>query len=492
MLADRLASDPGSGMRGEGGWFLHMPAFRSTVMAWGGAALALGFVAASLLLTASVQGHRQRIADMVRASEALLRSGEALAELEQALCTDTDDVATPRSRAAAALAGALELLERGHAKELVERRPGAAEIRSRRDLLAALHDELQAAPSPDPAGLPGRIGHARAAVGANIWLLRSESARLSASLWSRWRGISVLLVLACLLAILSVFQLHRMGRQNESLRAAQAALAESEEARFHSQKLEAVGRLAGGVAHEFSNLLTVIGGLAELLQHELGPRAPGSRELAGIQDAVRRATRLTRELLSFSSLPRAEACTLDLNEALRGLEPWLRGLCGEGTTLELRLMPRPLPVHIDPARLEQVLVNLASNARDAMSGRGKLTIETDLVEDPARDGRRCACLAVADTGMGMSLAVLERAFEPFFTTKERGKGTGLGLAICQGIVTQAGGTIRAESVPGHGTLFEIQLPLSAEPVRELVPAARARAAVPAVASGRGDGAGAGP
>jgi two-component system, cell cycle sensor histidine kinase and response regulator CckA len=234
----------------------------------------------------------------------------------------------------------------------------------------------------------------------------------------------------------------------------------------HAQKLEAVGQLAGGIAHDFNNLLGVIGGYAEMAARAVRHDEAASRPLEQVLRAAQRAAELTRQLLAFSRRQELQPRVLDLNEVVAEIEPMLRRLIGEDVGLELALDRAPACVRADRGQLEQVVANLAVNARDAMRHGGKLTLRTSrarLDEDSeprmagARVGRH-AVLAVADTGHGMDAATLARIFEPFFTTKESGKGTGLGLATVHDIVAQNGGHIRVSSEPGRGTTFEIWLP----------------------------------
>jgi len=222
-----------------------------------------------------------------------------------------------------------------------------------------------------------------------------------------------------------------------------------------AQKMEAIGRLAGGVAHDFNNLLTVIGGYADVLASSTGDAhmREAAREIGAAAD---RAAGLTRQLLALSRRQLAKSKIVDLNAQIRGLEPVLRRTLPESIELELVLDPELPRVEADPSRLDQVLLNLALNARDAMPSRGRLRIET------RRDAsQRKLYLLVSDTGTGMTEDVRERAFEPFFTTKAAGEGTGLGLSTTYGIVQQAGGSIALDSAPGCGTRVSIELPAAA-------------------------------
>ncbi len=233
-----------------------------------------------------------------------------------------------------------------------------------------------------------------------------------------------------------------------------------------AQKLEAVGRLAGGVAHHFNNLLTVIEGHSRFLLQELDPASPLHRDAQRVLDASGQASELTRQLLTFGRRQRIRAATVNLNDLLAETCVLLRHVLGEEVTLQLRLAPELEEILADPAQIEQVIMNLLTNARDAMPEGGVLTIETanaELTEGasvshlPARPGGY-VLLAIADTGVGMAPEVKAHLFEPFFTTKEVGKGTGLGLAAVYGIVEECGGCIDVTSEPGRGTTFRIYLP----------------------------------
>jgi PAS domain S-box-containing protein len=234
----------------------------------------------------------------------------------------------------------------------------------------------------------------------------------------------------------------------------------------HAQKMEAVGRLAGGVAHDFNNLLTVITGRSQLLLLKLAPASPLRRDVELVEETAHRASALTRQLLAFSRKQMVQPRIVDLNEVVRGMETMLSRLIGEDIALTTHLDRTAGCVRADPAQLEQMIVNLAVNARDAMPLGGRLTLETSYVrldEGFARQhvGLRPGPhvrLTVRDTGVGMDGLIKAHLFEPFFTTKGPGKGTGLGLATVYGIVTQSGGAIRVESEPGQGATFTIELP----------------------------------
>jgi len=242
-----------------------------------------------------------------------------------------------------------------------------------------------------------------------------------------------------------------------------------EEQVAHTEKMDAVGRLAGGIAGDFNNVLTVISGYAELLRGEVPVTSPIRRFADEIIYAGERAATLTRHLLAFSRGPGVEPRPLDLNAVISGMEPMLRRLLGQ--SVELILLPGlgVGRVQADPAQIEQVIANLAANSRDAMPKGGKLVIETDNVEIEQAGSDNLGVppgsyvmLAVSDTGVGMSPETRSRLFEPFFTTKDPGKGSGLGLATVYGVVKQCEGQITVYSQPGCGTIFEIYLPWARE------------------------------
>src|SRR5437763_15141727 len=230
--------------------------------------------------------------------------------------------------------------------------------------------------------------------------------------------------------------------------------------------MEAVGRLAGGIAHDFNNLLTVITTYVDLLLEDLGREDPKREDVEQVRKAAEGATALTRQLLAFSRQQVLEPKVVSMSAVVSGVEKMLRRVIGEDVDLATRLDPDVGSVKADVGQLEQVLMNLAVNAHDAMHTGGKLTIETGNAEhDPAYEReheaaavRRFVMLAVSDTGSGMDEASKARIFEPFFTTKEPGKGTGLGLATVYGIVKQSEGFIWVYSELGRGTTFKIYLP----------------------------------
>ncbi len=244
-----------------------------------------------------------------------------------------------------------------------------------------------------------------------------------------------------------------------------------EEQLRQSQKLEAVGRLAGGVAHDFNNILMSIMGAADLLLMELGPGDPARSEAVEIKQAVERGAGVTRQLLAFSRRQATRTRLFPLGGVVHGMETMLRRLIGPEIQFEIECGDEPTFVRADPGQFEQVVMNLVINARDAMPAGGRLTVrveELDIDDSSAAtqtEGRpgRYARLSVADTGTGMSEQTRAKLFEPFFTTKEQGKGTGLGLSIVYGIVKQSGGHISVSSELGRGATFFIYLPMAPAP-----------------------------
>jgi two-component system, cell cycle sensor histidine kinase and response regulator CckA len=257
-----------------------------------------------------------------------------------------------------------------------------------------------------------------------------------------------------------------------------------EEQLRHAQKMEAVGQLAGGIAHDFNNILTVIRVHSQFLTEALAERDPRRTDALEIERASDRAASLTKQLLAFSRRQILQPRVLDLNETFKGVEPMLRRLIGEDISIVTRLESKLGHITADRGQLEQVLMNLVVNARDAMPKGGTLTIATDDItideNDPLAEeikAGRYARLEVVDTGCGMDAVTRRRVFEPFFTTKEQGKGTGLGLATVYGVVQQSGGTITVESELAAGSTFRIYLPCV--PVPPAPDAASAVLATPA-------------
>jgi signal transduction histidine kinase/CheY-like chemotaxis protein len=329
-----------------------------------------------------------------------------------------------------------------------------------------------------PAALAVNLGFAAAAVLAMVVLavaLHTKSAVLKARLdesLRREREVAE-----------KHAALEREGAERQRLEAEEKKL--REELR-QSQKLEAIGALAGGVAHDFNNLLTAINGYAALAIEALPESDPVRQDLEEIRKAGARAAELTRQLLAFGRRQVLKPQVVDLSAAIAGVERLLRRLIGEDVQLVTERCGGEARVRVDPGQLEQVLVNLAVNARDAMPGGGTLTLRTSAVTLSEEEARRypegCpgewACIEVRDTGVGMEPRTLARVFEPFFTTKERGKGTGLGLSTVYGIVRQSRGFVSVESERARGTTFRIFLPRErAEPCTAAPLPAPARAPV---------------
>ncbi len=248
-----------------------------------------------------------------------------------------------------------------------------------------------------------------------------------------------------------------------------------EESLRHAQKMEAVGQLTGGIAHDFNNILGTILANSEFLIEELGANDPRLEDAKEIKTAAQRAATLTRQLLAFSRKQVLELRVTELNPIITNVERMLRRLIGEDIELSVRLSHDLANVQVDQGQIEQVLLNLAVNARDAMPRGGKLLIETANVDFEISSGGirpgRYVVITVTDTGIGMDAETQQRIFEPFFTTKELGKGTGLGLATSHGIVAQSGGYITVYSELGHGTAFNVYLPCAGEqPSMSLRPA----------------------
>ncbi len=250
-------------------------------------------------------------------------------------------------------------------------------------------------------------------------------------------------------------------------KSAEEALKQSEDHLRQSQKLEAIGRLAGGIAHDFNNLLTLIIGSNNLLAKALPAGSPESGRVEQIRHAANRAALLTNQLLAFSRKQVIQPRVLDLNDAVMQISKMLTRVIGEHIRLEVVLGARPGLVKADPVQMEQVMLNLAVNARDAMPHGGTLTIETGQAEVGEGDAGGAVpnlskgsyvTLVVRDSGIGMDAATQAQCFEPFFTTKEVGRGTGLGLATVYGIAQQSGGTVAVASAVGRGTTFTVYLP----------------------------------
>jgi signal transduction histidine kinase len=338
---------------------------------------------------------------------------------------------------------------------------------SRRPVSGASH---RGAPLLDPLLFGGWMtyGSVLVAFAVGIWVMVIEQ-RNDLVLLMHGFAVVALLVLRQVLAVRDVRQLTHGLEAKVAERT--RALEESQAAILRTARLEALGRLAGGVAHDMNNLLTGILGYAELIEHASPPGDARGEDAQEIRKSVERGARLTRQLLAFARKQPGHAMVLDPLVLATDLEGLLRQVLGRDIALELRRTGGYGRVRIDPGQFEQVIVNLAVNARDAMPEGGRLTIEVaDVQVDEAEAARLPGSLAgtfvhmrIADTGHGMTREVLARIFEPFFTTKGEGKGTGLGLATCYGIVNQAGGFVTVQSEPGVGTSFDVHLPLTGAP-----------------------------
>jgi signal transduction histidine kinase/CheY-like chemotaxis protein len=289
----------------------------------------------------------------------------------------------------------------------------------------------------------------------------------------RWAAVHGIFVGAASIANVVSWRLNEDVRR-ETKEADEAQLAKVEEQLLQSQKMEAVGQLAGGVAHDFNNLLTVISGYGELALNHLNDGERARADIEEMRKAAARAGSLTQQLLAFSRRQVLRPAVLDLNAVVAETETMLRRLIGEDVVVATALDPRLGRVEADPVQIQQVLVNLALNARDAMPDGGRLTIETanaELDETAARTAGEVApgsyvMLTLTDTGCGMDVETQARAFEPFFTTKGPAKGTGLGLSTVYGIVKQSGGCVAVASEPGEGAVLRVFLPRSDEPLDE--------------------------
>jgi two-component system cell cycle sensor histidine kinase/response regulator CckA len=258
---------------------------------------------------------------------------------------------------------------------------------------------------------------------------------------------------------------------------AEEALRKSEEQLRQWQRVEAIGRLAGGVAHDFNNLLMTILGCSELLLRDFDPGDSRREEVEEIRRAAQRATSLTHQLLAFGRRQVLQPRVLDLNEIVENMNRMLKRMIGEDIQFLTILTPGLWPVKVDPGQIEQVIMNLVVNARDAMPEGGRLTLETSNMNLDEEYARRhisvkpgpYVMMAVTDTGCGMDAVTRSHLFEPFFTTKEKGKGTGLGLSTVYGIIKQSGGNIWAYSEVGRGSTFKVYLPRTEGAVKSYKP-----------------------
>jgi two-component system, cell cycle sensor histidine kinase and response regulator CckA len=279
------------------------------------------------------------------------------------------------------------------------------------------------------------------------------------------------------------YEVQGIARDISERRHAEAERRRLEEQLLQAQKMESIGTLAGGIAHDFNNLLTAILGNTQLAIEGLTPGSQDHELLVEIEQAARRAAALTNQLLAFSRRQRLERQAIDLNATMNELLNMLRRIIGEDVEIQLDLAPESPAVFADPAQIQQVVLNLAVNARDAMPSGGRLRIATRSVQLDATESQTYPWaqpgsytqIVVSDNGAGMDDTIQQRIFEPFFTTKEQGKGTGLGLAVVDGIVKQHGGFIKLASQAGQGATFTIVLPAAAAPAPLAAPQPQAPA-----------------
>jgi len=286
-----------------------------------------------------------------------------------------------------------------------------------------------------------------------------------------WWDLRRALYAASTASLLLILVLAWVARLRHNLVVQMTLRSNLEEQLLHAQKMESIGRLAGGVAHDFNNYLTIVLGYTSMLLEQFPDKGAIRSRLSTIRDVGQKTATLTRQLLAFSRKQVLQPVPCNLNDIISDAKSALLPLIGEHIGIEMRLQPVE-PVNIDPGQFLQVLINLSVNARDAMPNGGKLTFETTMQELGERDTPpefglapgRYVCVSVTDTGMGMNQATRQHVFEPFFTTKAAGRGTGLGLAVVFGIVKQSHGHIDVESSPGKGACFRIYLPISEKQV----------------------------
>jgi PAS domain S-box-containing protein len=309
--------------------------------------------------------------------------------------------------------------------------------------------------APGQSSLTDRLAQARdghAATGIEVRCLRRDGSALDANLWNALLRDSTGAVIGLIETVADVTERKLLEQQV-----------------LQAQKMDAIARLASGVAHDFNNLLTVISGYTNLLLGKLGPGDPARGDLEQVARAAERAADLTQQLLAFSRRQLVRSTMVDVAALVAEVQPILKQVAGDGVHLTATIAPRLPPVCADPGQVEQVLLNLALNARDAMPEGGDITVEASAATLDAEAAALAGVgagnyivIRVRDTGEGMTPDVQARVFEPFFTTKEQGKGTGLGLSTSYGIIRQNNGNIGVSSQPGKGTVFTIWLPVAAE------------------------------
>lgn len=272
-------------------------------------------------------------------------------------------------------------------------------------------------------------------LGADDYLLKDRLARLAA-------------------AVTGAMEKHRLRIERAN---AESAMQAKQEQLLHAQRVESIGRLAGGILHDFNNLITVVMGSTTLALDEIGQHHPSAHLLHQVLAASQRAAELTHQLLAFSRRQSGPRQTLNLSEVVSTFAPLAQQMLGANRQLRTDLAPSLPPIHADRVQVEQVLMNLLLNARDAMPKGGTVTVSSD---QATADGRDFVRLRVRDSGIGMSPDIRKQVFDPYFTTKPAGAGTGLGLSTAQAIVHHAGGSITVDSAPHHGTQFEILFPVA--------------------------------
>ena len=284
------------------------------------------------------------------------------------------------------------------------------------------------------------------------------------SWWTAQRVATMAVALAGAVALLFSYVVllrRQVQRQTALVQERLRAETELKERYRQAQKMEAVGRLAGGIAHDFNNIMTVVLGYSEILELELEGNREQLASVHEIRKAAERAASLTRQLLAFGRVQKLESSIVDLNVVVTGMREMFTRLLGGGIEVVAQPADAPVTITTDRPQLEQALLNLAVNARDAMPDGGRFTMAVSRREDAA--GQATGVLTIGDTGSGIAVEAQPHVFEPFFTTKDVGQGSGLGLSMVYGFVQQSGGTIRFESTVGTGTLFEMAFPLAAAP-----------------------------
>jgi PAS domain S-box-containing protein len=397
-----------------------------------------------------------------------LLASQAAISLENAeLYADLRRECAERRQAEAALTKSKALLQ-----TIIDSAPAAICVKDREGRYLLVNEYFARAMRTDRAGLLGKLDtdlftpeEAAVIHGADLRVLETRSPIELEEVIRLHDGVHTFLANKAPLTDLSgeIFGVCGVETDITGRKQAEAALRQTEEQLRQAQKMEAVGNLAGGIAHDFNNLLSIILSYSTVLARDLEPDDPKRADLQEIEAAGLRAAELTRRLLAFGRKQVLQPVIVNVNDTLRGMERMLRRLIGEDIELTLTTDPALGRTRIDPGQLEQIIMNLSLNSRDAMPRGGKLTLRTsnvelDPVDHPGRAVGPHVMLEVTDTGIGMDQAIKARIFEPFFTTKAAGKGTGLGLSTVFGIVQQSGGSIWVDSEPGKGTCVRLYFP----------------------------------